>query len=257
MIGSLFSRLALVAVLVLSPLAARASVDCEALAAQAAAQAGIPEGLLPAIARIESGRKQGKVVRAWPWALNQAGKGMYFDTRQQALAYLQQAVASGVRNIDVGCMQINYRWHGDQFGSLEDMFDPVANTRYAARFLDQLYRQHGDWDVATRYYHSSDPERGAWYQGKVASVRERVMLDAEASQMATASQVVVMAPPAQPVVSSKSLLTGGTPLIALGGSAAPGATAQPDYASLIPGVAPFELSKFQSAHVPSVPFWHR
>ena len=149
--------------------------DCEALAAQAAAQRGIPEGLLPSIARVESGRGQGKLGRrAWPWTLNQAGKGMYFDTRAEAMDYLRSAIARGVRNIDVGCMQINYRWHGDQFESLDAMMDPVANTRYGARFLAELHARHGSWETATGYYHSMTPERSSHYRGLVARVLKKM-----------------------------------------------------------------------------------
>ncbi|MEY8882549.1 hypothetical protein [Donghicola sp. XS_ASV15] len=47
-------------------------------------------------------------------------------------------MAGGTTSIDVGCMQVNYRWHGEGFSSLEDMFDPAANTAYAAEFLTRL-----------------------------------------------------------------------------------------------------------------------
>jgi len=144
---------------------------CEALAAQVSADAGLPVGLLASISRIESGRSVNKApVKAWPWTLNQAGKGMYFDSRKEALAYLRKAVAGGVRNIDVGCMQINYRWHGKQFASLEDMMDPVKNVAYGARYLSELYRAHGNWETAASYYHSSESARGKRYFAKVARV---------------------------------------------------------------------------------------
>ena len=174
-----------------------AAVDCETMAAQAGAQLGFPNALLPSIARIESGKLQGDLgVRAWPWTLNQAGKGMYFETREDAMEYLREAVASGVTNIDIGCMQINYRWHKDEFSSLEEMMNPVANTRYAATFLRRLYDRHKDWEIATRYYHSPKEERGKWYQGKVASVMQRILgeapirlASATASEMTTATSI--------------------------------------------------------------------
>ena len=159
-------------------LAAIQPVNCEALAEQEARQAGLPTGLLASISRIEAGRRVGKgPVRAWPWTLNQAGKGMYFETREKALAYLNAAVAGGVRNIDVGCMQINYGWHGKNFGSLEDMMDPHKNVKYAVRFMLELYQLHGNWQAATRHYHSADPTRGEAYYQKVARVRARMTPD--------------------------------------------------------------------------------
>ncbi|MEC7668836.1 MAG: transglycosylase SLT domain-containing protein [Pseudomonadota bacterium] len=149
--------------------------DCEALAEQAAAARGVPSKLLPAIARTESGRGQGKLGhRAWPWTLNVAGKGYYFDTREQALDKLRQVIDSGQRNVDVGCMQVNYRWHGKEFGSIEEMMDPVANTRYAALFMSRLRERTGSWNKATQFYHSQDPKRGHYYLGKVQKIMKKV-----------------------------------------------------------------------------------
>lgn len=149
--------------------------DCEALAERAAQARGLPTKLLPAIARTESGRGQGKLGRrAWPWTLNVQGKGYYFDTREQALAKLKKVIASGVRNVDVGCMQVNYRWHGKEFSSVEEMMDPVANTKYAALFMSRLKTRTGSWNKATQYYHSQDPKRGKYYLGKVQKVMSKV-----------------------------------------------------------------------------------
>ncbi|MFC7703630.1 hypothetical protein ACFQXB_05410 [Plastorhodobacter daqingensis] len=146
--------------------------DCETLAAARAAQAGIPPGLMPAIARVEAGRGDGRGGRrAWPWTLNHSGKGMYFETREAALDYLYRAIAEGATNIDIGCMQVNYHWHGDHFRSLEEMIDPLRNVDYAARFLIDLHQRLGSWEAATRHYHSADPARGARYQGLVTQAQ--------------------------------------------------------------------------------------
>lgn len=156
------------------PAAARA-IDCEDIAAHTASQFGLPAGLMPAIARVETGLKQGdRGVRAWPWTLNVAGQGYYFKTREEALAKLRQVLAAGTRNVDVGCMQINYRWHADQFGSIEEMMNPEHNTAYAAKFLTRLKKRHGSWEEATKYYHSSDGDRGSAYLGRVNRVLARL-----------------------------------------------------------------------------------
>lgn len=145
--------------------------DCEAMAARIGATEGLPEGLLPAIARIESGRRLGRTVRAWPWTLNHDGKGLYFETRSEALDYLRQTVAEGPRNIDVGCMQINYYWHSTKFPSVEVMIDPETNIRYAVRFLKELYARKGSWEAAIKHYHSTDPDRGARYHRAFETAR--------------------------------------------------------------------------------------
>lgn len=145
--------------------AAKADVvpNCEAMAARIGVAEGLPEGLLPAIARIESGRRVGLAVHAWPWTLNHSGKGLYFETRAEALAYLRKVVAEGPSNIDVGCMQVNHYWHGANFPSIEVMMDPEANIRYAVRFLKELHVKKGSWEAAVKHYHSPEPDRGARY----------------------------------------------------------------------------------------------
>jgi hypothetical protein len=148
--------------------------DCEAMATRIGAAEGLPEGLLPAISRIESGRRVGRTVRAWPWTLNHAGQGLYFETRQEALAYLRQTVAEGPRNIDVGCMQVNHYWHGNNFPSVEAMLDPETNIRYAVRFLKELFASKGSWVEAVKHYHSPDPERGARYHRAFETARAAI-----------------------------------------------------------------------------------
>ena len=103
----------------------------------------IPRHLLAAISLAESGRwnkaKQANV--AWPWTVTSRGKGRYFDTKAEALAEVEILMTEGVRNIDVGCMQINLYYHGGAFETLNESFDPVANTTYAASYLKTCMRR--------------------------------------------------------------------------------------------------------------------
>ena len=156
------------------PAGAGVAPDCEAMATRIGAAEGLPPGLLPAISRIESGRSFGRKVRAWPWTLNHAGKGLYFETREDTLAYLRQTVAEGPRNIDVGCMQVNHYWHGENFSSVEAMLDPETNIRYAVRFLKELHARTGSWKAAVKNYHSPDPDRGARYHRAFETARAAI-----------------------------------------------------------------------------------
>lgn len=165
--GTVWRVLVLAAVLFALALPLRAAApDCETLAAEAGRRAGLPDGLLPAIARIESGRTMGKLRRAWPWTLNHAGRGLYFESQDQAMAYLRKATQGGRANIDIGCMQINHYWHSQAFEGrdpLARMMDPATNVAYAVDFLLDLHARHGSWPEAVRHYHSPDPVRGARY----------------------------------------------------------------------------------------------
>jgi len=123
----------------------------------------------------ESGRwnkaKQANV--AWPWTVTSRGKGRYFDTKAEALAEVEILMTEGVRNIDVGCMQINLYYHGGAFETLNESFDPVANTTYAASYLKNMYAATGDWTEAAGYYHSMTPERNGPYKKKVLDLWHR------------------------------------------------------------------------------------
>jgi len=123
---------------------------CEREMARAAARHGVPLAILYGVGLAETGRGDG--LR--PHALNIAGDSVYDLDRQEALDRFAEARRRGVTSIDVGCMQINYRYHGKKFASVEEMFDPAANVDYAARFLKELHGQEGDWTRAVARYHA-------------------------------------------------------------------------------------------------------
>lgn len=124
-------------------------------AAQTVARAtGVPVDVLHAISLTETGRKRGGKMQPWPWTVNLGGKGHWFESRDMALSFADKAFGASARSFDIGCFQINFRWHGAAFASIDDMFDPVSNARYAADFLTRLYRESGDWRRAVGTYHS-------------------------------------------------------------------------------------------------------
>ena len=143
---------------------------CSAAIAAEERRTNIPRHLLGAIALAESGRwdSRRKASVAWPWTIMAEGKGQYFPTKQEAIAAARAVRARGVRNIDIGCMQINMMYHGDAFASIEEAFDPAANVAYAARFLRELHAQVGSWHEAAGRYHSATPEHNQRYKAKIA-----------------------------------------------------------------------------------------
>jgi Transglycosylase SLT domain len=143
---------------------------CAAAIAAEERRTSVPRHLLAAIALAESGRWDAsrKATVAWPWTIMAEGKGKYFPTKQEAIAAARAIQARGVRNMDVGCMQINMMYHGDAFTSIEQAFDPAANVAYAARFLQQLYVKMGSWHEAAGRYHSATPLYNQRYKEKIA-----------------------------------------------------------------------------------------
>ena len=121
---------------------------CLTEARRAEAQHGIPEGLLQSISRVEAGRKTvtGEFM-PWAWTLNDRGEGLFFDSREAAMRHLETAVAAREHSVDVGCMQVNTKWHMGGFHELGDMLDPVQNADYAAGFLLDLHEAHQSWEA--------------------------------------------------------------------------------------------------------------
>ena len=111
---------------------------------------GVPIGILYAVGLTETGVK-GSLQ---PYALNIQGKAVFAATQKEALARFKTAREQGKTLIDLGCMQINHRYHSQAFRSVEDMLDPHLNVDYAASFLADLKRQHLSWSMAVARYHA-------------------------------------------------------------------------------------------------------
>ncbi len=143
---------------------------CENAADRAEAQYHIKSNLLQTIASVESGRWNTQAGRrvAWPWTIHANGKGRYFKTKAEAVAAVQELQKKGVTNIDVGCMQINLKYHGTAFRDLNEAFDPQKNADYSARFLKKLYeRNKQDWTKTAMHYHSRNTRRGNSYKSRL------------------------------------------------------------------------------------------
>lgn len=146
-----------------APNAARAARDsCTQAARLAAAELDVPSDILLAITLVET-RKDGA---PWPWTLNHDGRGQWFPSASEAGRAATEILASGGM-ADIGCFQINSRWHGAAFASVDQMFDPVENALYAARYLRRLHAEMGSWPAAIAAYHSRDPARGQAYLDRV------------------------------------------------------------------------------------------
>lgn len=182
---------------------------CRAAAEAAARRHGVPPALLEAIALVESGRRGGGGVEPWPWTLNIAGRGFWFESRAEALARVRAELAAGRRSVDLGCFQINFRWHGEHFADPAEMLDPEASADYAARHLARLGRKSGDWMRAAAHYHSRTPHLAARYRARVAAMLRRLVGpaalaapepegDGHARSLAAGGTPVPSAPPAQP-----------------------------------------------------------
>lgn len=129
----------------------------------AQARYDIPDNILLGIGIQEAGTRLNKQLVVWPWAVNAEGAGHLFKTKASAMNWVGTQLNNGMRSIDVGCMQINLRWHPTAFNDLQEGFDPKINVDYAARLLKQHYKTTGNWRKAAGRYHSKTPEKQAIY----------------------------------------------------------------------------------------------
>ncbi len=147
---------------------------CRQSAKQAALATGVPLSVLRAISLTETGRKQNGKFLSWPWTVNMEGKGRWFNNKTDALQFAASGLQRGARSFDIGCFQINYRWHGRAFRSIEQMFDPNANALYAARYLLRLFQEKGSWNAAAGAYHSRTSKYAKPYAARFSRIRARL-----------------------------------------------------------------------------------
>lgn len=160
------------------------SATCERVAEVASQQTGVPVSVLKAISLTETGKKIGGKLRPWPWTVNMEGAGHWFDTLDEARAYVFKEFKRGARSFDVGCFQINYKWHSENFASIDEMFDPMANALYAAKFLSDLYAESNSWNTAAGAYHSRTKEYAERYSARFAELRQRYLGTEDGPQVA-------------------------------------------------------------------------
>ena len=136
----------------------------------------IPLYLLRAISKAESGRwhEEKQVNIAWPWTVTSGDAGKFFDTKREAVAEVEFLMTKGVRNIDVGCMQINLQYHPNAFASLDQAFNPGTNVGYAKNFLLGLHKSTGSWIQAAANYHSANPQLNLNYRTKILRIWREV-----------------------------------------------------------------------------------
>ena len=134
----------------------------------------VPTAVLYGVALAESGQKlhSGK-VKPWPWTLNVAGVPRRYPTRKAAWKGLTFFLQQGIKSIDVGIMQVNWRYHHSKLGTPWQALEPFNNTRTGARILRAEYKKTGIWQKAIGRYHS--PGQKTDQKKRAARYAQRVM----------------------------------------------------------------------------------
>jgi len=136
----------------------------------------IPAYLLQAIALVESGiyHPTNKYSVTWPWTINIGGKAYYFENKGEAIKFVRIKRQEKVESIDIGCMQVNLKYHAHAFPNIETGFEPFRNIEYGAKFLRENYDIHRSWGKAVAYYHSANSERGEKYARQVFQAWKKI-----------------------------------------------------------------------------------
>ena len=172
--------LALMVLLGLGAQAAERPGDCRAALASAEARYRLPQGLLLAMALVESGHTDPAtdLVAPWPWTIQAGGHGYFFSSSAEAIREAKLLLKGGNGYIDVGCLQVDLYHHPEAFPSLEAAFDPTTNVDYAARYLRSLALARGSWLEAIAAYNAGAPAAGLAYLDKVLYLWKGVRLTA-------------------------------------------------------------------------------
>lgn len=137
---------------------------CQGAITQVSREESIPVKILEAMARAESGMTRYKIP--WAWTLRTPKGSFYFKDQKTAQGYFEKALKDS-GNIDIGCLQVNWRWHQHNFKDKSQALEPLTNIRIAARFLRSLQQKYGSWIKAIKAYHSLNPQRADSYLKKV------------------------------------------------------------------------------------------
>ncbi len=137
----------------------------------------LPKDILHSISLQETRKPHSRhqIGVVWPWTINVEGKGFHFKTKKDAVRFVKDQLKKGKASIDVGCMQINLKYHPDAFASLDQAFSPKKNIAYAAQLLQSHYERLRDWDKAVGQYHSSTHDRASTYQASVTRINNKMV----------------------------------------------------------------------------------
>ncbi len=142
------------------------------LAYHAISQAtAVPVDILYAVALAESGKRHNGQLLPWPWALNINGASVYCSNLEAATAMSHQAIQQQ-QAIDLGLMQISWRWHWHRFQDIDEALVPIKNLQVGAMILREQFELTHDWWIAVGRYH--DPGQDERSLASAERYRSRV-----------------------------------------------------------------------------------
>ncbi|MBI1364301.1 MAG: transglycosylase SLT domain-containing protein [Proteobacteria bacterium] len=97
-----------------------------------------------------------------------------FGDKAEAVQFVQELIDQGYTNVDIGLMQVNWKYHGENFTSVDEAFDPYKNVDYAVSYL-RKHRQTRDWWGSVGLYHSGTKAFADKYVKSVWGMYQKVL----------------------------------------------------------------------------------
>jgi hypothetical protein len=117
-------------------------------------------------------------VRPWPWTLVLNGpkaKSLRYGSKEETARALASFVAHGITNIDIGLMQVNWKYNGHKYvRSATDLVDPLTNVIVAAHVLRKTIKAAKTKNQGIGHYHSWTPWRSERYASRVGRYSEKL-----------------------------------------------------------------------------------
>lgn len=142
---------------------------------------GLDPKLIYSVALAESARaNSSKLLSPHPWTLR-SDKPFYSSTKEEAERTLTNLLKQ-TKSVDVGLMQVNFRWHGEKVSSPKDLLDPATNMRIGATYLAEMIRNTPhDLELAIGKYHvgptitSENSSRAKNYGQRVLAIYKNIL----------------------------------------------------------------------------------
>lgn len=101
-------------------------------------------------------------------------RSMRFPTKAKAESFVENIFKNDYTNVDIGLMQINWKFHGENFTNLSQAFDPLLNANYAVKYLLEHYKTKKDWWKSVGRYHSGTPKHAQNYIRNVWNMYSKI-----------------------------------------------------------------------------------
>ena len=109
-----------------------------------------------------------QAVLPWPWTTNVRGVPGRYDSRALAEHALLGHLQAGTTSVDIGLMQVNWRYFKQRLVSPQLAFAPYWNLTVGASILRDLFTEKKNWRAAVGAYHApNDSARAARYAASV------------------------------------------------------------------------------------------